>query len=94
MRKLRQIKSSHLLLTVAALLCVALVVGCDEYVRVIRDHDVRIPKTRPGPGARLLRKQPLPETIVQSLRVTPSRATKLHAAKPPQPPMTPSTASA
>lgn len=54
MRKLRQIKSAHWLLTVAALLAMVFVVGCDEYVRVIRDHDVRIPKNatwawRPAP---------------------------------------------
>jgi hypothetical protein len=31
-------------LTVAALLSVILVAGCDEYVRITRDRDVRIPK--------------------------------------------------
>lgn len=54
MRTLRQIKSSKWFLTVASLLVVALVAGCDEYVRVIRDHDVRIPRNatwawRPAP---------------------------------------------
>lgn len=54
MRRLRQIKSSQLFLGMAALLVVALVAGCDEYVRVMRDHDVRIPKNatwawRPAP---------------------------------------------
>ncbi len=44
MRELRPIKSSWRLLALAALLCVILLAGCDEYVRITRDHDVRIPK--------------------------------------------------
>lgn len=44
MRELGPIKPSRSLLTVAALLCIILAAGCDEYVRITRDHDVRIPK--------------------------------------------------
>lgn len=44
MRNLRQIRSTRGLLILAAVLSVILVAGCDEYVRVIRDHDVRIPR--------------------------------------------------
>lgn len=44
MRELRPIKSSWRLLAFAALLCVILAAGCDEYVRITRDHDVRIAK--------------------------------------------------
>jgi hypothetical protein len=44
MRDLRLPKPTKRLLTIAAILSVILVAGCDEYVRIIRDHDVRIPK--------------------------------------------------
>jgi len=44
MQDLRPFKSSRRLVTIAALLSVILVAGCDEYVRITRDHDVRIPK--------------------------------------------------
>lgn len=47
-------KTTKWILTAAALLSVVLLVGCDEYVRITRDHDVRIPKNatwawRPAP---------------------------------------------
>jgi Domain of unknown function (DUF4136) len=37
-------KTTKLILAAAALFSVILVAGCDEYVRITRDHDVRIPK--------------------------------------------------
>jgi hypothetical protein len=43
MRFLRSFKTTNRLLYVAALLSLIFVAGCDEYVRIIRDHDVRIP---------------------------------------------------
>jgi hypothetical protein len=50
----RPAKSTKWILTAAALLSVILVAGCDEYVRITRDHDVRIPRNatwawRPAP---------------------------------------------
>ncbi|MGB7281041.1 MAG: DUF4136 domain-containing protein [Candidatus Acidiferrum sp.] len=44
MLELRPSKTSKRYLTVAAILSVILVAGCDEYVRIIRDRDVRIPR--------------------------------------------------
>lgn len=43
MQSLRSYKTTKRLLYVAALLSLIFAAGCDEYVRVIRDHDVRIP---------------------------------------------------
>lgn len=43
MRELHAFKSSRQPLIIAALLSVILAAGCDEYVRISRDHDVRIP---------------------------------------------------
>jgi hypothetical protein len=47
-------KPAKWILTAAALLSVVFIAGCDEYVRITRDHDVRIPKNatwawRPAP---------------------------------------------
>ena len=43
MQFLRSFKTTKRLLYVAALLSLIFAAGCDEYVRIIRDHDVRIP---------------------------------------------------
>ncbi|MGB8476344.1 MAG: DUF4136 domain-containing protein [Candidatus Acidiferrum sp.] len=43
MLRLHPGRTNRRILGVAAVLSVILAVGCDEYVRVIRDHDVRIP---------------------------------------------------
>ncbi len=44
MLRLHPGKTTKLILAAAAIFSVILVAGCDEYVRIIRDHDVRIPK--------------------------------------------------
>lgn len=43
MQLLHSFKTTKRLLAVAALLSLIFVGGCDEYLRIIRDHDVRIP---------------------------------------------------
>jgi len=43
MQGLRQ-KNLKRLLTAAAIVGVVFLVGCDEYVHIVRDHDIRIPK--------------------------------------------------
>ena len=43
MQFLRSFKTTKRLLYVAALLSLIFAAGCDEYVRIIRDHDVHIP---------------------------------------------------
>ncbi|MGC2674351.1 MAG: hypothetical protein WA299_20990, partial [Candidatus Acidiferrum sp.] len=45
MHCLRLFKTTKRLLSVTALLSFIFVAGCDEYVRIIRDHDVRIPNS-------------------------------------------------
>ncbi|HTQ63005.1 MAG TPA: DUF4136 domain-containing protein [Candidatus Solibacter sp.] len=44
MLSLQSLKTTKFILSTAAILSVALVAGCDEYVRVTHDPDVRIPK--------------------------------------------------
>ncbi len=45
MHCLRSFKRTKRLLSVTALLSLIFVAGCDEYVRIIRDHDVPIPNS-------------------------------------------------